>query len=259
MLIFEPGKKYSRADLKEMAGLPRTAKGGQWDTGIVEHNGEFLIFANVGTEGRTGHDYDNQWEGGTFRWFHKKRSHLGWPSVKKLLAEGAVIHIFWRKSNQFDFEYAGHATPVEYSDTSPVRVLWGFTESAFDVDVFQGPDEISSKEYVEGKSRQVLVNVYERDPAARRACINHYGPSCIVCGILFERRYGPIGRGYIHVHHLVPMSEVGTTYNVDPVKDLRPVCPNCHAMIHKKSPPYTIDELRTILEAQTPKADPLPS
>lgn len=34
---------------------------------------------------------------------------------------------------------------------------------------------------------------------------------------------------------------------IDPISDLRPVCPNCHAMLHKKNPPYTIDELREII------------
>ena len=248
MLVFEPGRKYSRADVKQMAGLRRTAKGGPWDTGIVEHDGEFLVFANVGTEGRTGHDYDNRWEGETFRWSHKNRSHLGWRSVKRLLARETVIHLFWRNSNQTDFEYAGQARPVEYFDTSPVTVLWGFAESAFGTDMFQGPDEIPLKEFTEGNARQVIVNVYERDPAARRACINHYGPACTICALMFEERYGGIGKGYIHVHHLVPISEAGANYKVDPVRDLRPICPNCHAMAHQRRPPYTIDELRIMFE-----------
>ena len=64
MMRLDPGAKYSRADVKEISGLSRDAKGGNWDTGIVEHDSEFLIFANVGTEGRTGHDYNNRWEGG---------------------------------------------------------------------------------------------------------------------------------------------------------------------------------------------------
>ena len=54
MLNFRIGGKYSRADVKEIAGVGRAAKGGPWDTGIVEHDGEYLIFANVGAAGRTG-------------------------------------------------------------------------------------------------------------------------------------------------------------------------------------------------------------
>ena len=51
MLTFNKHSKYTRADVREIAGLRRGAKGGNWDTGIVEHEGEFIIFANVGTEG----------------------------------------------------------------------------------------------------------------------------------------------------------------------------------------------------------------
>ena len=60
------------------------------------------------------------------------------------------------------------------------------------------------------------VNSYERDRAARLACISHYGPVCTICGLVFEERYGAIGTGYIHVHHLVPLSEIGENYSVDP-------------------------------------------
>jgi hypothetical protein len=60
----------------------------------------------------------------------------------------------------------------------------------------------------------------------------------------FEDVYGKIGRGYIHVHHLVPPSAIGKRYRLNPKRDLRPVCANCHAMIDRRDPPYTIDELK---------------
>ena len=63
-----------------------------------------------------------------------------------------------------------------------------------------------------------------------------------------------LGEGFIHVHHIVPLSGLGKSYVVDPINDLRPVCPNCHAMLHKRVPPYTIDELREIMEAAHPGA-----
>ncbi len=56
-------------------------------------------------------------------------------------------------------------------------------------------------------------------------------------------QYGEIGQGFIHVHHLKQLSDVGEGYEVDPVADLRPVCPNCHAMLHRNNPPLSIDEL----------------
>ncbi len=107
------------------------------------------------------------------------------------------------------------------------------------------PDELDNPESLfEGIKKTVLVNSYERNPKARKKCIEHYGAQCVVCGFNFEKVYGNIGFGFIHVHHLTQLSDIGRGYEVDPIKDLRPVCPNCHAMLHQKNPSHTIDELR---------------
>jgi 5-methylcytosine-specific restriction endonuclease McrA len=90
--------------------------------------------------------------------------------------------------------------------------------------------------YPEGAGKQVVVNKYERDPKARKGCLKHHGYNCAVCGFSFEGRYGLLGREYIHVHHLVELSMVGSGYEVNPKKDLIPICPNCHAMIHRSGP-----------------------
>ncbi|WP_199322194.1 HNH endonuclease [Leptolyngbya sp. FACHB-321] len=112
------------------------------------------------------------------------------------------------------------------------------------------PNEVpDAQTYSEGAVKQVLVNAYERSPEARKACIAHYGLTCSVCDFNFEKFYGKVGEGYIHVHHRVPLSEIGATYEVDPVKDLIPVCSNCHAMLHRETPPYEIDQLRQLMEA----------
>lgn len=110
------------------------------------------------------------------------------------------------------------------------------------------PDEVASEEiFREGSVRQVSVNAYERDPKARQKCIDHYGLSCSVCSFNFGEFFGELGEGFIHVHHLRPISEIAREYEVDPVKDLRPVCPNCHAMIHRRSPPLSIEELQVLV------------
>ena len=98
--------------------------------------------------------------------------------------------------------------------------------------------------YPEGATRQVLVNAYERNHTAREACIAYHGPICAVCDSDLEEFYGPIAYGFTHVHHLKPLSEVGERYSVDPEKDLVPACPNCHAMLHRRQPPLTVEELR---------------
>ena len=111
------------------------------------------------------------------------------------------------------------------------------------------PDEmIDNTTHTEGARRSVWVNAYERDTKARRKCIDHYGAVCVICGFDFGTVFGPDASGFIHVHHLTPLSEIGQAYNVDPVRDLRPVCPNCHAVIHLNHETRTIEEVREMLQ-----------
>jgi 5-methylcytosine-specific restriction protein A len=116
--------------------------------------------------------------------------------------------------------------------------------------IFSFPEEIETEqvEIFEGTVRRISINAYERNPEARRKCIEHYGAICSICQFDFKETYGEVGEGFIHVHHLKQISEIGETYKVDPIKDLRPVCPNCHAMIHKKQPPYMIEEIKRLLK-----------
>ena len=75
--------------------------------------------------------------------------------------------------------------------------------------------------------------------------------SCSICGFSFREKYGEIGENFIHVHHLKPLSEIRTDYQLDPIKDLRPVCPNCHEMLHRKEPAYSLEELINIIKENT--------
>lgn len=110
------------------------------------------------------------------------------------------------------------------------------------------PDELpEGVRYLEGLAREVHVNAFERNPMARAACIAHFGPVCQVCHLKFDDKYGPIGEGFIHVHHSVPIASIGVEYEVNPIQDLVPVCPNCHAMLHRREPPFTVNEMRALL------------
>lgn len=107
------------------------------------------------------------------------------------------------------------------------------------------PDEIpASENYAEGAKKQVTVNSYERDPRARQACIDHHGTTCKCCNFDFEKVYGEHGKGFIHVHHIKPLYTVGEGYVVDPIADMIPLCPNCHAMVHRGSEVLTIEALK---------------
>ena len=70
-------------------------------------------------------------------------------------------------------------------------------------------DEVDiSEKHAEGSVKSIQVNKYERSGKARQECIDHYGSNCTVCGFNFEKVYGPIGEGYIHVHHLKEISSI---------------------------------------------------
>ncbi len=119
------------------------------------------------------------------------------------------------------------------------------------------PEEIpTDEEFEEGAATQVLVNRYERDPAARERCIEHYGTNCIACGVSLAEQYGLEVDGLIHVHHMTPLASVAKRSIVDPVRDLRPVCPNCHAVIHSTRPPLTIEQVQEMVRKHGP---PLPN
>ncbi|MUG95407.1 hypothetical protein F7734_24800 [Scytonema sp. UIC 10036] len=109
------------------------------------------------------------------------------------------------------------------------------------------PDTVS---FHEGSVTRVLVNRYERNPIARQQCINYYGKKCFVCGFEFARVYGTVAEDLIHVHHLKALSEIAEEYEVDPIADLRPVCPNCHAVLHLRFPPYSIEEVQGFLHQE---------
>jgi predicted HNH restriction endonuclease len=95
-----------------------------------------------------------------------------------------------------------------------------------------------------------LVNAYERDPKARRDCIRYLGTDCSICKTSLNKIYGNIAKGKIEVHHLKELSTLRKGYEVDPIKDLIPLCPNCHRVAHMKIPAYTPQELKKMIKAQ---------
>lgn len=101
--------------------------------------------------------------------------------------------------------------------------------------------------YSEGKKSDVIQTRRERDPGARKACLEAHGTCCSVCDLDFGKMYDGHGEGYIHVHHLNPLSEADGERKVDPIRDLRPVCPNCHAMIHWRGGNLPLEEVRELL------------
>lgn len=109
------------------------------------------------------------------------------------------------------------------------------------------PDDTVLPRYSEGTKFDIIATGKERDIKARKACIQRYGYNCAACEFNFEETYGNLGSEFIHVHHKNPLANAEGERKVDPVADLIPLCPNCHAMTHRCSPPLKVEELRDLL------------
>lgn len=129
-------------------------------------------------------------------------------------------------------------------DDLELEKLW---ENLIGVRDFVYPDEADVKDdniYTEGAKTTVPINKYERNKEAREKCIEIHGCQCKACGINLGLIYGYLGKGYIHVHHIIQLKDIGHEYEVDPENDLVPLCPNCHAMIHQSKPALSVDALK---------------
>ena len=142
---------------------------------------------------------------------------------------------------------------VSFEPTLKEKLLFqsGVDWLALDTAIDDAPSEVlsNSNKYPEGAKKEITINAVERNPKARAACLRHHGHTCVPCGFDFMAVYGEIGREYIHVHHIYPLKLRETEYEVDPINDLVPVCPNCHAMIHRREPCLSVDELRALLKS----------
>lgn len=110
-----------------------------------------------------------------------------------------------------------------------------------------GAETLAPGPIVEGAPRQSLSDSYVRSRLAVSRCKEIHGSNCCICGLDFGKTYGREFEGFIHVHHLRPLSQLGRGHVVDPERDLRPVCPNCHAVIHFGKNLRSIEDVRQLL------------
>lgn len=110
-------------------------------------------------------------------------------------------------------------------------------------------------EFEEGGIQEVTLELKKRNPQLREHAIEKYGTRCQVCGFSFERFYGELGRGYIEVHHLNPLSDYDTERKIT-TEEVTVVCANCHRVLHRKGKqPISIQELRDIVERRRDKPE----
>lgn len=154
---------------------------------------------------------------------HQKLVHVDHPKSSLNIGEHGVWSVELRKTDG-EFSYSEYGNIIRERHT-----------------------DAESKVLIEGENISLELTIYERNSEARNKCIKHYGAYCQACNFDFEQAYGEIGAGFIHVHHVMPISEKEGEYEVDPISDLVTLCPNCHAMAHRRNPPYAVTELREIM------------
>ncbi len=233
-----------------------------WSWSFVNHDERFVIFGAWEhlTKGGLSVILDEDWlvrrdTGKKNAGYKQSREH-----VRLVVEEGYDLRIFFMRESHHQKGEAnsGPAKIEDFDRTLHTRTIkhigsrWYACEDSpgmeFDMAI---PEEIDKPEvYPEGALKSLTVNAFERNGKAKRKCLDHYGFSCIACGFDFFRTYGSLGAEYIHVHHVKPLSEIGEQYEVDPIKDLVPICPNCHSMIHRYRPALSIEELERILVEQ---------
>jgi 5-methylcytosine-specific restriction protein A len=205
---FQQGERYHRRDVFRHLGVPDPG-GGPMYTGYAAHGDDWFIFCSVNSAGRTGHDYNNHFIGKDLLWHGKTRSSLGNPSIQALLNPRGHTYVFYREGDRDPFTFAGIGSAKNVRDVTPVEVLWELHPCQAGLEQTEAlAEEIPEQAPVfEGAKRSITVNAYERDRAARQRCIRRWGLACTVCGFDFERTYGEIGSGFIHVHHLTPLAD----------------------------------------------------
>ena len=236
-----------------IASYGATCKNWTWSWSFVNKEERFVIFGAWDTHVHGGRTLilSEDWE-----FSRRGRRQAGYPQsiehIRLIEEEGYGLKIFPMKYSE-SMEEDGLG-PSKIDGFTPIlmdKILLKIGQSWYASDElleYRLPEELDASEaLIEGAAVTVSVSTYERSAEARAICIAHHGYTCKVCGFDFQRFYGDLGKNYIHVHHIIPLSEVRQARKVDPVNDLIPICPNCHAMIHSTKPTLTIEQLRAYL------------
>lgn len=171
------------------------------------------------------------------------------PSIVPALSNGAVSELRknltgnWAKEFPQSIHLPGDSSAIE---TARLLVDFSLPLAAKKRGTRIGREILNGEHISDGKRKTILVTVHERNRTLRAKCLQHHGYSCAGCGLLMKDLYGKIAIDFIHVHHINPVANTGETYP-DPRTDLVPLCPNCHSVVHLKSPPMSISSLRLVI------------
>jgi 5-methylcytosine-specific restriction protein A len=115
--------------------------------------------------------------------------------------------------------------------------------SADEEDRFDGIEEaeeghtLTRAHLVRERSRKLVE-------AKKTACLKATGAlRCEACGFEFGLAYGERGRGFIEVHHALPVHQLSPGVKTR-LGDLHLLCANCHRMVHARRPWLTLNQLK---------------
>jgi hypothetical protein len=263
---FQVGAHYTRAEVAAVIDLPASkARGGDWATGYTFQNGAWFIFSSVGIPGRTGHDYQNEFDGADFIWWGKSKTRLNQTQISNLLSGKHPVYIFARSEERGSFRFLGVGAATDVRDGPPVRATWVFSSpSGNSLPPEANPESEEFREQVRKRRRkgfdtppQGTLNperkvasgkAYVRDPAVVAFVELEAGGLCEKCG-----QEAPFirsdGSPFLEVHHIQSLADGGP----DTVWNAAGLCPNCHRECHYGQ---NIAKLRKELAAKILKKRP---
>jgi len=259
LLTWNPSKFQVEDFRKELADYFAGAETLRWSVGsrkdLPDGSDLFLMRLGVEPKGIVGMgvsigdvEYQEHWDGAKADGGTTAHYVAFKPSM---IQENPYVSLAELQANWPMFDWTPQGSGIEIHDPGIIRFLHGHGSDPGQ----KYPEEVDAPDvHVEGAVIQVTVNAYERDPSARLECLAHHGYRCAVCERSMAEIYGPIGEGVIHIHHRTPLHTIGKAYQVNPIKDLVPVCPNCHAVLHRTIPAMDVDALKKLLAVSIPEA-----
>jgi Domain of unknown function (DUF3427) len=292
----EVGTPYSKSAVAHALGVPPPKNSRDWGGLVSFANAELLFITLEKDPARYAaeHLYDDRFVGGLLYWDSRASHDKQSAHVVRVRRSPHVLG-FARirekaRGRTLPFHFVGQLLFDDWWGQRPVRFTWRLKDYPKGL---QGSPELeaiaswtppspgsggsatpvtrpgeragakgvrpTTRAGTEGARTQVLANRYERDPRARRECLDHHGTVCNVCDFDFEAKYGDIGTGFVFVHHRVPVAFRARdgTYELDPKRDLVPLCGNCHAVVHRRGsasesmPGLTREQTVRLLELRT--------
>ncbi len=182
---------------------------------------------------------------------------INWPIIEKLLFELDrnkiqiqvlnLGHVVTSADQDFDGTFEIHGKAVSAEANNAAAQLLSTVISVFGYMAGEEQDSEFGHFRVEGAKKEILSRKYERSRFNRNIAIQIHGSTCKGCAFSFKDFYGEVGDGVIEVHHLTPVHLMEEARVVDPRTDLVPLCSNCHTIVHRVDPPFSLNALQEMV------------